>query len=172
MDQLRFRNLMARVPAPVTVVTTVCDGDPKGATVSSFASLSLEPPLITIALINGTALLESIRASKIFAVNLLGHRQSEIALQFASRTPDRFAGVSWNMDAGLPRLHGAASYLKCALEAEIEGGDHILIFGRVEDCSITDEPPLVYTARKFGTHSKLVSDREKPIDQLLSIYCE
>ena len=56
MDQTAFKSLMAGVPAPVTVVTTVGAGHPKGATVSSLASLSLEPALVSIALIKGSTL--------------------------------------------------------------------------------------------------------------------
>lgn len=163
MEPTRFKALMARVPAPVTVVATRSEGRPCGATVSSFASLSLDPPLISIALINGTTLLEQIRAERRFAVNLLGQRQAEIALAFAGPAETRFDGVSWSWQDDLPRLNGVASYIECDLHQEIAGGDHALLFGLVRSCDVSDEPPLVYTARKFGTHSKLVADREHSI---------
>ena len=83
MDASTFETLMSRVPAPVTVVTTR-DGDrPAGATVSSFASLSLDPPLISIALITASALLTKIRDARRFAVNVLAHDQAEIACKIA-----------------------------------------------------------------------------------------
>lgn len=163
MDLIEFRTLMAGVPAPVTVVTTQLDGKPFGATVSSFASLSLDPPLISVALIEGSALLGVIRQAGRFAVNLLGHRQADVAMSFASRAKDRFEDVSWVWESGLPYIIGAASYVTCDLFQAVQGGDHALLFGLARTTHITDEPPLVYTARAFGTHSKLISDRQPTI---------
>lgn len=160
MDATRFKTLMSRIPAPVTVVTTRADGGPAGATVSSFASLSLDPPLVSIALITGSALLDQIRAERRFGVNVLAHDQAEGALAFAGPPANRFAGASWVWHNGLPRLHGVASFVECDLWQEVEGGDHALLFGLVRDCDSTATAPLVYTARRFGTHSGLVADRQ------------
>lgn len=168
MDPAEFKRLMAKVPAPVTVVTTRFEDRPCGATVSAFASLSLEPPLISVALINGSSLLGLVRQSRRFAVNLLGHRQADLAMRFASRIEDRFESVSWVWDERLPRITGASSFIVCDLEHEVPGGDHALLFGRVIAARITDEPPLVYTARVFGTNSKLVSGREPTIGDAIT----
>lgn len=158
-----FRKTLTGVPAPVTVVTTRHNDGPYGATVSSFASLSLDPPLISIALIEGSVLLGHIRQSGRFAVNLLNYRQEELALAFASRNADRFGLASWVWAAGLPHIVGASAFLACDVHQEVAGGDHALLFGLVEDAITSDTPPLVYTARLFGTHSKLISDRQATI---------
>ena len=163
IDAATFRRTMAGVPAPVTIVTTRGDDGPHGATVSSFSSLSLDPPLVSIALIEGSALLGHIRRSGRFAVNLLNHRQEELALAFARRGGDRFGAVSWIWDAGLPHIVGAASFLACDLYREVPGGDHAMLFGLVGDAIASDAPPLVYTARVFGTHSTLIADRQTTI---------
>ena len=170
MDSAVFKSLMAGVPAPVTVVTTAVDGAPAGATVSSFASLSLEPPLVSIGLIEGSSLLDKVRRSGRLAINLLGHGQAEIAMQFASRVEDRFANISWGWRNGLPCLNGVASYLECAVETDLPAGDHAMIFCRVLDCQINDEPPLIYTARKFGTHSRLIADRRPGISDMIGAF--
>ena len=160
MDASTFKTLMSRVPAPVTVVTTR-DGDrPAGATVSSFASLSLDPPLISIALITGSALLAKIRDARRFAVNVLAHDQAEIALAFAAQADTRFSGASWIWRDGLPRLHGVSSFVVCDVWQEVAAGDHALLFGLVRDCTTSEAAPLVYTGRKFGAHSRLIADRE------------
>jgi flavin reductase (DIM6/NTAB) family NADH-FMN oxidoreductase RutF len=159
MDASSFKTLMSRVPAPVTVVTTRDAEQPAGATVSSFASLSLEPPLISIALIAASALLAQIRKAQRFAVNVLAHDQAEIALTFAAQAETRFSSASWIWRDGLPRLHGVASFVVCDVWQDVAAGDHALLFGMVRDCDTTEAAPLVYTARQFGTHSRLIADR-------------
>ncbi len=154
-----FRKLLAGFPAPVTVVTAQIDGKPFGATVSSFASLSLDPPLISFALMNGAALLEVVRQAGACAINLLSHHQADIAMTFASKVEDRFSNLSWVWEHGQPRIIGASSFMVCDLREEIEGGDHALLFGHVRAGVSGNLPPLVYTARVFGTHSKLAFDQ-------------
>jgi len=94
IEPQQFRDLMAGVCAPVTVVTTMTDGVPDGATVSSFASLSLNPPLVSVAFDRGSALLRQIQAAGRFGVNVLGHAQDLARLVYAHRifgTHSRFA---------------------------------------------------------------------------------
>src|ERR1035437_821050 len=95
IDQQRFRDLMAGVCAPVTVVTTMADGAPFGATVSSFASLSLDPPLVSVAFDRASTLLGQIQSAGRFGVNVLGHAQGDLAMTFARRGADRFAATDW-----------------------------------------------------------------------------
>src|SRR5437870_5774242 len=104
---------MASVPAPVTIVTTVVDGRPHGSTVSSFASLSLDPPMVLVALDLGSGLLRLLRRTRRFAVNVLSSEQRELALAFARKGGDRFGEVAWSMSGGLPRLAGVAAWLAC-----------------------------------------------------------
>ena len=91
-------------------------------------------------------------------------------MQFASRADDRFAGVSWVWHNGLPRLNGVASYMECVVESDVPAGDHAMIFGRVLACQINDEPPLIYTARQFGTHSKLIADRRHSVHDMIGAF--
>src|ERR1700730_10967432 len=100
-----FRDLMAAVCAQVTIVTAA-EGGPFGTTVSAFASLSLRPPMVTVALDGGSRLLEPVLRTGRFGVNVLGHGQEEAARLFARRSVDRFAAVEWHYDHGLPRLSG------------------------------------------------------------------
>ena len=149
-----FRDMMSSVCAPVTVVTTVTtDAKPVGATVSSFASLSLDPPLVTVAFDRGSSVLAHILAAQRFGVNLLGHAQADLALLFATREADRFGRTDWHLEDGLPRLDGAAGWLECDLYEALAGGDHMLLFGHVIGASRAELPPLVYAYRTFGTHS-------------------
>jgi flavin reductase (DIM6/NTAB) family NADH-FMN oxidoreductase RutF len=162
VDPQRFRDLMAGVCAPVTVVTTSHESTPHGTTISSFASLSLEPPLITVAFDVRSAMLERIERTGRFGVNLLGHAQADLAMLFAKRNADRFGQTAWHYDADLPRLEGAAGWIVCELDSSVRGGDHQLLFGLVTATSRAELPPLVYAHRTFGTHSRY-HERPRPL---------
>ncbi|MEU6349238.1 flavin reductase family protein [Streptomyces sp. NPDC047072] len=152
-----FRDLMAGVCAPVTIVTATAGGLPHGTTVSAFASLSLRPPMVTVALDRGSAVLSRITATGRFGVNVLARNQDDLALSFARRDTDRFAGVDWHFDHGLPRLDYAPGWLTCEVSDVVEGGDHLLLLGTVVHARTTPAPPLVYGYRTFGTHSAYAS---------------
>ena len=148
-----FRELMAGVCAPVTVITAADGGLPFGTTVSAFASLSLNPPMATVALDRSSAVLQRIAATGRLGVNVLGRGQGELAVAFARRGVDRFAGVDWHLDHGLPRLADAPGWMACDLARVVEGGDHLLLLALVTHCATTNAAPLVYGHRTFGTHS-------------------
>lgn len=153
LGEREFRDLMAGVCAPVTIVTATAEGLPHGTTVSSFASLSLGPPMVTVALDRGSGVLARITATGRFGVNILSHVQDDLALLFARRGADRFAGADWHFDHGLPRLGTAPGWLVCELTRAVDGGDHLLLLGTVTHARTTPAPPLVYGYRTFGTHS-------------------
>jgi flavin reductase (DIM6/NTAB) family NADH-FMN oxidoreductase RutF len=148
-----FLDVMAEVCTPVTVVTTIADGLPHGTTVSAFTSLSLRPPMIAVALDLTSDLLVKIRRTRRFGVNVLGVSQDRLAVQFAGKGHDKFAGVAWSLDDGLPRLVDAIGWLTCRADSFLDGGDHVLVPGRVESAVAVPAPPLAYHRRVFGTHS-------------------
>lgn len=167
VDPQRFRDVMSGVCAPVTVVSTADGGGPHGATVSSFASLSLDPPLISVAFDRRSRLLGTISDTGRFGVNLLGHGQDELAVLFSRRGADRFAGTWWHYDSDLPRLDGAAGWVVCELYETVHAGDHLLLFGLVTAVSRAELPPLVYAHRTFGTHSRFAErPRALVVDQI------
>jgi len=167
-DQV-FRDLMAAVCAPVTVVTTVDEAGPHGATVSAFASLSLRPPLVTVALDRRSALLARILGTGRLGVNVLGSADDDVALRFARATgADRFTGVGWSLDHGLPRLDDAVGWAACELERAVDGGDHLLLIGLVGHADSRQAAPLVYGHRTFGTHSRFARRPRRPIDDTIA----
>lgn len=172
VDPQRFRDLMTGVCAPVTVVSTADESGPHGATVSSFASLSLEPPLISVAFDRRSTLLRKVSETGVFGVNLLGYGQDELAVLFATRGAERFAETAWHYESGLPRLDGAAGWISRQLYQTVEGGDHLLLFGQVTAASTTSLPPLVYAHRTFGTHSRF-DERPRPlvVDKIAACSC-
>jgi flavin reductase (DIM6/NTAB) family NADH-FMN oxidoreductase RutF len=162
-----FRDVMAAVCAPVTVVTTADDG-PFGTTVSAFASLSLRPPMISVALDRDSRLLRPVLRTGRFGVNVLGHGQDETARLFAHPSADRFASAEWHYDHHLPRLSGAPGWLVCDLAKDVKAGDHVLLLGAVSESETRTAPPLVYAHRKYGTHSGFRTRPRRPIIDLIA----
>ncbi|RSM64765.1 flavin reductase [Actinoplanes sp. ATCC 53533] len=170
VNEQAFRDLMAGVCAPVTVVTAAQDGVPYGTTVSAFASLSLRPPMVTVAFDRGSNVLTRILATGRFGVNVLGQAQDDLALAFARRTSSRFDGVDWHQDHGLPRLAEAPSWLVCDLAQAVEGGDHLLLLGSVAHAQTVVAAPLVYGHRMFGTHSGFAQRARHAITDLVAAF--
>jgi flavin reductase (DIM6/NTAB) family NADH-FMN oxidoreductase RutF len=106
-----FRAVMAGVPTPVSVVTTLTDGRrPHGTTVSAFASLSMNPPMVLVSLDRGSDLLARLTIGTVFGVNVLGREQAALALDFARKGADKFTGVDWVDDAGAPLTYHARTF--------------------------------------------------------------
>lgn len=148
--EVTFREAMARVPAPVTVITTTIDGEPTGTTVSAFASLSISPPMALFALDNRGAMIERLRSSGRVGINILAGDQSELALRFAKRgLTDRFEGLRWRLDHGLPRLDGAVSWLRSETLTLVPGGDHTVVLATVAAAETSGDSSLGYHLRQF-----------------------
>ena len=130
----RLRDAFGAFATGVAVITTrSAAGLPIGVTVNSFASLSLDPPLVMWALNAGSPSLAAFQEARCFAVNVLATSQAEVAARFASRVPQKFAGIEcFEGGRGLPLIAGCLAHLECRLRAEHEGGDHALFVGEVE----------------------------------------
>ena len=149
---------MAHVSAPVTIITTMVDGVPYGSTVSAFASLSVHPPMVLFALDNRGALVSHVRSSGRIGINVLSSAQSDIAIRFATRgLPDRFAGIDWVEDNGLPRIEGSTAWLRCDEVTCTPGGDHTVLLGTVSAAETTGVDGLTYYQRRFGSASAATS---------------
>lgn len=147
-----FRAAMGQVCTPVAVVTAFDGQRPHGTTVSAFMSLSMAPPLVAVALDNDSELLELVRRTGRFAVNVLSDEQPHLALAFAKKGPDKFDGMDWSTNGGLPQLAGTSVWLRCETASLTAGGDHTIISGAVMDVTHCNRPPLTYHRRTFGTH--------------------
>ncbi|MGQ0844614.1 MAG: flavin reductase family protein [Sporichthyaceae bacterium] len=144
---------MGGVATPVSVVTTLDGAAAYGTTVSAFASLSMNPPMVLVALDRSSELLSRLYLSRRFGVNVLGSTQSAHALAFAGKSgPGKFEGIEWTVAEGLPRLVGALGWLACELTTLVEGGDHFVAFGEVVAAERGQGLPLTYHRRGFGTH--------------------
>lgn len=139
-----FRDTLGAVCTPLAIVTSQLAARPHGTTVSAFCSLSLAPPLVLVSLDRSSRLLAMIRTTGRFGINVLEHGQQALATRFAAKHDDRFADIAWSMDHGLPRIHGAGSWIACQLENLLEGGDHEIVVGLVEHAEQRARDPLLY----------------------------
>lgn len=98
---------MGHVASAVSVITTTVDGVPKGTTVSAFCSLSLDLAMVLVSLDRNSELLEAIRQTGVFGVNVLHRTQADLGLRFAKKGGDKFEGASWELANGPLHLPGA-----------------------------------------------------------------
>jgi flavin reductase (DIM6/NTAB) family NADH-FMN oxidoreductase RutF len=160
-----FRQAAGRFASGVTVVTTRASEGAYGVTVSSFASLSLNPLLVTVSINRSSALLGYVRSAAAFAVSVLASDQQQVAAYFATpgRTPepDGFATVSTtSRQTGAPIIDGCLSWFDCTIEDILPGGDHEILVGRVAAAGGRTGEPLVYWAGGYRALAEAVpSDR-------------
>jgi flavin reductase (DIM6/NTAB) family NADH-FMN oxidoreductase RutF len=150
-----FRGALGSWASGVTVVTTKLDDLVYGITVSSFASLSVDPLLITVSLADTNHLPGMIKRSKQFAVSILASDQQDISAYFAKSGRDPGHNFEAPVKAkpwhtGSPVIEGAIAHLDCELERSIQGGDHTIAIGRVVGAAYDPaKQPLVYFRRAY-----------------------
>ncbi len=128
-----LRELLRNVPAPVAVVTVDVERERLGLTVASLLSLSLEPPLIGVAIRRQAALHELLRGAESFGVSFLAGDQERLAQHFARGMPPigLWEGIDVRDGEGPPLLEGALGWAVCRRSAEHGAGDHTLFVGEV-----------------------------------------
>ncbi len=125
---------MREVPAPVSVVTVDASGQQAGLTVTSFVSLSLDPPLVGVAVARQAALHELLREAGVFAVSILAAGQDRIAQHFARGVPPiaLWSGIETRAgELGPPLIEGALGWIECRVANEHPTGDHTFFVGDV-----------------------------------------
>lgn len=154
VDTQQFKDVLAQFASGVTVVTTLHEGQPIGLTVSSFASVSLDPPLVLICLGKKMFSHQAVAENGSFAVSILAAEQVEMGKRFAGMIPDitdRFAGVvTQTAQTGCPILSGCLAWLDCNVWQIHEAGDHSVFIGKVMEAGVGDSgEPLMYFDRQW-----------------------
>jgi len=146
-----FRRALSCFATGVAVATTVdANGQRAGMTISSFNSVSLDPPLILWSIANDAQSYDAFIKAEHFAVNVLTMEQHELSARFAARGTDKFAGLGCREGIqGIPILPDYAACFECRTEHRYEGGDHKIIVGRVLRLDDHDSDPLILHRGRF-----------------------
>jgi flavin reductase (DIM6/NTAB) family NADH-FMN oxidoreductase RutF len=152
IDPRDFRNALGSYATGVTVITAAAeDGTLAGLTCNSFASVSLNPPLVLWSLVTYSPSMSVFQNASHFAINVLGASQQALAKQFATPSGDKFAGVSWRPGLGnAPVLANAVATFECRNADRYYGGDHVIFLGAVESYAYNRTEPLLFAQGRFG----------------------
>lgn len=153
-NQIReFRNALGRFATGVTIITTTAGNDePIGLTANSFSSVSLDPPLLLFCLDRESFSFGHFEQSEHFAVNILSADQEDISSHFARPSEDKWRHVDYDLcGVGCPSFSDALAIFECKTHAVYDGGDHVIIVGKVVDFTHrADGEPLLYHRGRYA----------------------
>jgi len=150
--QRRMRNALGRFATGVTVVTgSDLDGTAVGVTISSFNTVSLDPPLVLWSLARHSKSLNCFAPGMAHTIHILSAQQKTLAERFASTTLNKFNGLTYRLTtAGVALLPDCLAYFECLTQSWYEGGDHVIIIGKVQQFEIAEGEPLLFYRGQFG----------------------
>ncbi|MDT4959803.1 MAG: hypothetical protein QOD31_3602 [Pseudonocardiales bacterium] len=150
-DPQQLRRVFGSFPSGVAAVAALVAGEPVGIAASSFTSVSLDPPLVSVCIAHTSTTWPVLRTASRLGVSILSAGQEHAGRSLAGRTPDRFAAVPWRSTAhGAVVLDGARAWFETTVEQHVRAGDHDIVVLRVHDLDAQhDIGPLVYYASQF-----------------------
>ena len=145
-----FREALGHFPTGITIVTTMGTEGPEGFTANSFASVSLDPPLVLWSPARASSRFDTFANARHFAIHLLGDRDAGLAARFA-RGGLGFGGLIHDTTVeGTPVIPGTLARFDCVQHATHDGGDHVIVLGRVLRCAQRKGAPLVFSRGAYG----------------------
>lgn len=157
LDPQHLRRVLGQFATGVTVVTTRDANGPLAMTANSFASVSLDPPLVLWSPARASRRCASFAAAGHSSIHILRDTQREMALQLARDGRD-FAGIDWDPgDGGTPLITGCLARLDLTPHAQHDGGDHLILVGRVVRTVSGDGVPLVFAQGRYGRPAPFVT---------------
>lgn len=134
----------------VTIVTTMADGVPKGLAVNSYASISLEPPLVLVCIQKTSLTYPALFSSSHVGINILSTEQVDTVTSFARSSQDKFTGVDWHAGPqGSPLIVGSSASIEAEICDRFQAQTHTLFVCRARHSEISDADPMIYRAGAF-----------------------
>jgi 3-hydroxy-9,10-secoandrosta-1,3,5(10)-triene-9,17-dione monooxygenase reductase component len=155
-DAAHFSAVLGHFASGLTVISSTVEGRPVGLTCQSFFSLSLDPPMVAFSVARTSTSFAKIRESGECVINVLAAEQLNISGAMARSGTDKWAGVPWERGpiTGHPVIEGSLAQLECAIAAEYDGGDHVIVTAHVLGLGHADHeaarPLLYYRSRYHG----------------------
>lgn len=152
IDPIALRRAFGTFVTGVTIVTTRDEeGRPRGMTANSFASVSLDPPLLLVCIGRSASSFPVFSTTDHFAVNLLRDMQTDVSNLFASKSPDKFASISHDrVHTGAPVLTDCLTWFDCTVHDRVEAGDHMILIGRVQAFGTSPSAPLGFCRGRYA----------------------
>jgi flavin reductase (DIM6/NTAB) family NADH-FMN oxidoreductase RutF len=148
-----LRHAFGRFPTGIAVVTMLDDeGLPYGATINSFVSVSMAPPMISWNVIRGSLAHATVSQAPRFVINVLAKDQRDLAQKMTGPVAERFTNVPYLMsEFGLPVIGGTVATFECKVHTMVAAGDHDIVLGTIEHFKHRDGLPLVYWQGAYAT---------------------
>jgi flavin reductase (DIM6/NTAB) family NADH-FMN oxidoreductase RutF len=149
-DARAFRTALGRFATGITVITTPTLEGPMGFTANSFASVSLDPPLVLWSPAKASMRFPYFAAARHYAIHVLGAEQADLSQRFV-RGGAGFDGLAHEINAeGVPVIPTALARFDCEQAATHDGGDHLIVVGRVLRALFREGPPLIFSQGAYG----------------------
>jgi flavin reductase (DIM6/NTAB) family NADH-FMN oxidoreductase RutF len=149
-EHAELRRVFAAYPTGVAAIAALVEGTPAGIAASSFVSVSLDPPLVSVCVAHTSTTWPSLRSAKRLGISVLGAHQELAGQNLGTPGIERFADLVWRATGdGAVMLCGASAWLDCSIERHILAGDHDIVLLRVHDLGASDAPPLVFHGSTF-----------------------
>lgn len=151
LDAAELRRVFATFPTGVVAMAALIDGAPAGMAASSFVSVSLEPPLVSVCVAHTSTTWPVLRTVGRLGISVLGADQERAGRQLSAPGADRFTGLGWHSTGdGAVLLSGASAWLDCGVEQQVRAGDHDIVLLRVHDLGADPGiPPLIFHGSSF-----------------------
>ncbi|KOG07021.1 MULTISPECIES: flavin reductase family protein [Streptomyces] len=150
-DTTSLRAVYGAFPTGVTAIAALIDGTPVGLAASSFTTVSLAPPLVSVCVAHTSSTWPVLRRAERLGISVLGAEHGPLCRRLAGPSDERFAGAAWQATPdGAVLLHGAGAWLECSVDNEVRAGDHDIAVLRVHDLRLDDSvDPLVFHSSTF-----------------------
>jgi 3-hydroxy-9,10-secoandrosta-1,3,5(10)-triene-9,17-dione monooxygenase reductase component len=148
-----YRAVMRHLPTGVAAIcsTNSVTGAQNGMIVGTFASLSMEPALVTFSVTHTSSSWPQISAADRFSVSLLAEDQQQVCRALSAKGEDKLGSVNWSESPwGTPHIQGALAWFDCRIEQQVVAGDHLIVIASVLDMTPGEGNPLIFHGGRFG----------------------
>jgi flavin reductase (DIM6/NTAB) family NADH-FMN oxidoreductase RutF len=151
LEPAQLRRVFGAFPSGVTAVAALVDAVPVGLVASSFTSVSLDPPLVSVCVAHSSTTWPLLRSASRIGVSVLAAEQERACLQLSARGVDRFADLDWRATPdGAVLLDGASAWLDCSIQQVHRAGDHDIVVLTIHDLDMDhDVRPLIFHSSQF-----------------------